>query len=325
MTAYIEWRYSKRLGRDRAILRVGLRGKLLARSTTYPRSQEAQATRDLEAFAAEVLAVCPGTPRRMADAWLASMEGTRAEGTIDGYRSKIDQLLKAMPETWKGWNQKALDAAAEAYRKGRSARSGNYFTQASERFLGYAHLRGLTHLPLRLSRIACKRSERRLPTLHTPEDVGRLVEASRGSGWPVVPLAYYAGLRRSEVRRLVWEDVEPDAIIVRPGKTALERRIPIHPDLRPFLTPRGQGRVVRGSWKSATWYRRLKRLYAKAGVEYPRGRPLHILRHSFCSHLLAKGAPIVPVRDLMGHTDIRTTNRYANGDERLRAQAMELL
>lgn len=37
---------------------------------------------------------------------------------------------------------------------------------------------------------------------------------------------------------------------------------------------------------------------------------LHKLRHTFCSHLAMKGAPMLAIKELAGHTDLRTTQRY---------------
>ena len=39
-------------------------------------------------------------------------------------------------------------------------------------------------------------------------------------------------------------------------------------------------------------------------------RGVHVLRHSFCSHLAMRGAPTRAIQELAGHADIRTTQRY---------------
>ncbi|MGH9122424.1 MAG: tyrosine-type recombinase/integrase, partial [Acidimicrobiales bacterium] len=37
---------------------------------------------------------------------------------------------------------------------------------------------------------------------------------------------------------------------------------------------------------------------------------LHILRHTFCSHLAMRGAPTMAIKELAGHADLSTTMRY---------------
>lgn len=88
-------------------------------------------------------------------------------------------------------------------------------------------------------------------------------------------------LRRTEIQGLLWSDVGPDHLRIRPAKAAVERLVPIHEDLRPYLAERGEGPVVPGAYLAAGFYKRLRRIYEEAGVEYREGRPLNILRSSF--------------------------------------------
>lgn len=282
MAGYIEWRYAKRLGQDRAILRVrDSSGKHHSLTTDYTRDREAYAEAALEALDIKINGSADLPPARMADQWLESVRPASGGGTGAYHRSKIDQLLALMPESWDGWTQEALDSALEAYRKANSARSGEMLTRTAEGFLSHARRRGLSHLPLRLSRMARKRSERPRASGCTPDEIGRLLRASRESGWLAVPLAYYAGLRRTEIQGLLWSDVGPDHLRIRPAKAAVERLVPIHEDLRPYLVERGEGPVVPGAYRAAGFYKRLRRIYEDAGVEYREGRPLNILRSSF--------------------------------------------
>jgi site-specific recombinase XerD len=51
----------------------------------------------------------------------------------------------------------------------------------------------------------------------------------------------------------------------------------------------------------------------------------HVLRHSFASHLVMKGATLKAVQELLGHADIRMTMRYAHLSASARREAVELL
>ena len=57
-----------------------------------------------------------------------------------------------------------------------------------------------------------------------------------------------------------------------------------------------------------------------AAMTWPNVKPgIHILRHSFCSHLAMHGAPARAIQELAGHQDLGTTQRYMH----LRAAALD--
>jgi site-specific recombinase XerD len=55
-----------------------------------------------------------------------------------------------------------------------------------------------------------------------------------------------------------------------------------------------------------TW---LARAQKAAGLPKATGE-VHILRHTFCSHLAMRGAPTRAIQELAGHSDLKTTQRY---------------
>jgi site-specific recombinase XerD len=55
------------------------------------------------------------------------------------------------------------------------------------------------------------------------------------------------------------------------------------------------------------------------------GQGVHILRHTFCSHLAMKGAPARPIQELAGHADLSTTQRYMHLSPAATEDAIRLL
>jgi integrase/recombinase XerD len=141
---------------------------------------------------------------------------------------------------------------------------------------------------------------------------------------------YATGLRVSEVAGLRVEDVHFDAGYVRCiGKGNKERVVPIGESarsslraylegLRPQLAERNPqvtalflSQASRGLGRQRLWTM-IKKYAHVAGIT-KRISP-HTMRHSFASHLLANGAPLRVIQEMLGHADIATTQIYTHVD-----------
>ena len=184
---------------------------------------------------------------------------------------------------------------------------------------------------------------RRLPHSLSAEDVTRLLDTARADTSPtglrlfaMLELMYGAGLRVSELvglklSHLQMSDkstrVESDFLIVR-GKGNKERMVPLNGNakaaLSQYLTLRP---VFLNDQKASRWlfpYHRaegyvtrqqfgvmLKDLAIRAQLDPEQISP-HTLRHSFASHLLEGGADLRVIQELLGHSDISTTQIYTH-------------
>lgn len=168
-----------------------------------------------------------------------------------------------------------------------------------------------------LLRTALKRDDQRIPAL--------------------LELLYATGLRVSELVGLPLAAVarDPSVLIVR-GKGDKERMIPLNAParaaIRSWLKVRAgslpKGKPSRWLFPSAArdghltrsgFYRLLERLAVSAGIPVERVSP-HVIRHSFASHLLAHGADLRSLQQMLGHADIATTQIYTHVlDDRLKA------
>jgi len=137
---------------------------------------------------------------------------------------------------------------------------------------------------------------------------------------PLFVLALYTGLRRSDLRLLKWESIDLSAGVIRliMRKTKRPVLLPIVPKVRTalddcrkrtvmsayvLLTPEGK------PYSESTIKRYFKTAKAIAGIN--RRFRFHDQRHTFASTLASKGINSFTLRDLLGHTSTRTTERYA--------------
>lgn len=176
------------------------------------------------------------------------------------------------------------------------------------------------------------RSFKALPKFLSTEDVDALLAAPdvtkpRGlRDRALIELLYATGLRVSELVGLRIADVRlAEGFLKTLGKGSKERIVPIGDEAanwvtkylkegRPaiskketpflFLNARGQRLSRVGFWKA------LKAYGAKAGV---RGSlSPHVLRHSFATHLLDRGADLRAIQAMLGHADLSTTQIYTH-------------
>jgi len=191
-------------------------------------------------------------------------------------------------------------------------------------FQGVSGLASLLQIPRRVDR---------LPEVHRKEDVDALLlSIDTGSTLGIrnralYELIYSAGLRISEAVRLNTEDLFLSENMARvTGKGNKERLVVFGPDAlhwikrylkeaRPelqgirktkalFLGRSGKRLSRKGIWKN------YKPIAVKAGLS----TKLHTMRHTFATELLAGGADLRSVQELLGHAEITTTQIYTHID-----------
>lgn len=179
----------------------------------------------------------------------------------------------------------------------------------------------------------------REPRVLNEAEIGRLFDACRGSkpldlrDAALFEVGYGCGLRASEICGLKMLDLDFDAGLLRTvGKGDKERAVPFlgsaarsvrtYLDLaRPALARTGLpfvflSRSGRPLGRSDLW-RILRRRGTAAGIARSRLYP-HILRHSFATHLLARGMDMRTLQEMLGHSSIMTTQAYSHFDREMR-------
>lgn len=215
-------------------------------------------------------------------------------------------------------------------RRAWSPASVNHILRACGAFLKWARAPGRNvPVPDFLAGAQRARVDRKKPKTLPEDDVLKLIDAAPARGPRfALALAGLAGLRRQEIKRLMWEHVDFRENLLRvPGKTRQERLVPMHARLREILEEEKvrQGHVLATHRTEAKIYRALKKAYGAAEIPWPATRPLHVLRHSCCSNLLRRGADLAAVRDFMGHASLQTTNIYSHSDLDAKRAAVALM
>lgn len=144
----------------------------------------------------------------------------------------------------------------------------------------------------------------------------------------LLEVLYASGLRVSELVSLPVTVAQRDErfFVVR-GKGGKERIVPLSPRARAVMKDWLQCRADMTQFEDSPWLfpaasqsgylprqvfgRELKALGARAGIASAKLSP-HVLRHAFASHLLQNGADLRAVQQLLGHSDISTTQIYTH-------------
>jgi integrase/recombinase XerD len=282
-------------------------------------------------------------PNRHLEAFLEMMAAERgaARNTLAAYRRDLEDLsgfLKRRARPLEAADTENLrDYLGVVRGQGHKATTRARRLSAIRQFYGFLYAERVRNDdPARV--IDAPKRGRALPKYLSEEEVDRLIAAARDRHGAdgartvaLVELLYATGLRVSELVGLRLADVARNGQTVTVmGKGAKERMVPLTDPARDalaawiklrdvpksrFLFPAGGAaqHLTRDAFSKL-----LKGLAVDAGLDPARVSP-HVLRHSFASHLLAHGADLRALQQMLGHADISTTQIYTHVlDERLK-------
>ena len=253
------------------------------------------------------------------------------------------QRSQASGKEWLGWGPDlSLAPAAHALPAGYNSSaclfggSGGVFTGMGRRLVHVPRVAGL------FARASAVLGHDVLSLCLEGPDA-RLMEARHSEGASsdrlvaMLELLYATGLRVTELVGLPLNAVTGDReILLVTGKGGKERLVPITGDaraavdryleIRANFLPEGRdsrylfpSRGKEGHVSRRRFAQMLDELAVRAGLDPARVSP-HVLRHAFASHLLANGADLRLVQQMLGHADISTTQIYTHLlDDRLKS------
>ena len=216
--------------------------------------------------------------------------------------------------------------------QGKSGATASRALASLKNFYAYLVSSGfLEHSPA-VGDIHVQRGEKKLPQILTGKEVELLlaqpscVDAKGYRDKAMLEVMYATGIRVTELIDLNVEDVNLELGIIKCGGAKKSRVIPLYPaalralgayikDVRAamigdptdpalFVNVNGVRMSRQGFWKILKYYQ------GKAGIE--KDITPHTLRHSFAVHLLENGADLGSLQELMGHSDISSTQMYTH-------------
>lgn len=163
-----------------------------------------------------------------------------------------------------------------------------------------------------------------LPKFLSEKEVDKLIDTASDDLRlkAMLEVLYATGLRVSELISLKSSNIRKDGadfFVVVKGKGSKERMVPLNKlsieaiknyhariEKSDWLFPSGKSHITRQRFGQL-----LKELALKANLDPEKLSP-HVLRHSFASHMLAHGADLRLVQELLGHEQIATTQIYTH-------------
>ena len=241
------------------------------------------------------------------------LQQTGVANVVDASQLNISQYLKHLEDD------------------GRSAATLSRNLASLKNFYGYAVSTGfLEKTPV--VDIHVERGEKKLPQILTGREIELLlaqpvcVDAKGYRDKAMLEVMYATGIRVTELIDLDVDDVNLELGIVKCSSARKSRAIPLYPaalkalsaylkDIRSsmlasadepalFVNVNGQRMSRQGFWKI------LKHYQTTAHID--KEITPHTLRHSFAVHLLENGADLGSLQELMGHSDISSTQMYTH-------------
>lgn len=178
-------------------------------------------------------------------------------------------------------------------------------------------------------RIHFAKEEYSLPVVLSRQEINRLITVTKNLKHKLIlAIAYGSGLRVSEVVDLEIGDIDMDSLTIHIKKAKGQKdRISVIPesiisDIRDIITGKNSNDLLfeseRGGKLSTRTIQTIFK-HALEKAEIKKSATFHSLRHSFATHLLEDGVDMRYVQDLLGHYNIKTTQRYTQiSDTKLR-------
>lgn len=162
----------------------------------------------------------------------------------------------------------------------------------------------------------------------TDEQVKTILENADDNIKQIIRFALLTGMRLREISNCKFSDIKGDILTIGNKKdfntkSKLIRRIAVSRQLKELINSLDRNNEYLFNYKDAVSISKLfKKLLVK--IKFEDKFHFHCLRHTFITNMLNAGVPIVKVKEIAGHSDIKTTMRYAHISS-IDKEAMEVI
>lgn len=263
---------------------------------------------------------------------MLSIEKGLSQNTLDGYRADLTQFGEWLEKEGQAYNEidqltilRYKNHLGQQYKATSIARK----ITSLKGFANYLTESGIIPQTLQIKNKSKKPSK--LPTVLSLEQMEKMIDVvpknslSGKRDTAILELMYATGIRVSEVINLTLDRYYPDEQIIRViGKGSKERLVPfgqqakesialymearkiakVKPSPYVFLSNRQAPMTRQAIWKI------IKKYAKKAGIPFE--VTPHTIRHTFATHLLENGVDLRAIQEMLGHSDIATTQIYVH-------------
>lgn len=254
-----------------------------------------------------------------------------SENTISSYKRDLNKMNLYLKKDFTKLTKADIQKYIQDLSKNKNSNTISRIISSLKSFYKFLEINKYTNTNP-LTTIISPKTARKLPKVLSEEEVNKLLDINLNNDFDyrnkaMLELMYSSGLRVSELINLTVNDVDLKNSLVRIfGKGSKERIVPLNDYAtealnnyilyhRPklfkqkesnylFLNNHGNQMTRQGFFKT------LKKIAKEKGIKSELSP--HTLRHSFATHLLKYGADLRSIQELLGHSDISTTQIYTH-------------
>ena len=266
-----------------------------------------------------------------------------SENTIYSYKKELNKTNNLIKKDFLKLEKNDIQKIIQTLSKKEKANSIARYISTLKSFYKFLEIYNYTNKNP-VSSIGNPKNRITLPKVLTEEEVNKLLDINLNNDFDyrnkaMLELMYSSGLRVSELINLNVNDIDIQNATIRIfGKGSKERIIPLNEYAtealqnyikyhRNILFKHGENNYLflNNHGKQMTrqgFFKTLKKIAKEKGIKTELSP--HTLRHSFATHLLKHGADLRTIQELLGHSDIKTTQIYTHiTNEKLKENYIE--